>query len=219
MPYTAGDYSRAARAAIAGIAARGKLPIVTGGAGLYLRALLAGLFAGPPRSAGLRSRLRSRAETRGPLYLHRILARLDPVSAGRIHVNDVPKAMRAIEVSLAGRQPMSEAWKSGRDPLTGYRILRIGLAPEREKLYRRIDARARAMFDQGLIEETQGATRPLLAPQRTRRSRRRSIRSATGRRGSISAECLRASKPSPRRAWDIAITPNAKSPGFAVSPG
>ncbi len=155
VPYTAGDYSRAARAAIAGIAARGKLPIVTGGAGLYLHALLAGLFAGPSRSAGLRSRLRSRAETHGPLYLHRILARLDPASAGRIHVNDVPKAMRAIEVSLAGRQPMSEAWKSGRDPLTGYRILRIGLAPEREKLYRRIDARAQAMFDQGLIEETQ----------------------------------------------------------------
>lgn len=153
-PYTAGDYSRAARAAIAGITARGNLPIVTGGAGLYLRALLAGLFAGPPRSAGLRSRLRDRAETRGPLYLHRILARLDPVSASRIHVNDVPKAMRAIEVSLAGRQPMSEAWKSGRDPLTGYRIFRIGLAPERATLYRRIDARARAMFDQGLIEET-----------------------------------------------------------------
>jgi tRNA dimethylallyltransferase len=154
VPYTAGDYSRAARVAIAGIAARGKLPIVTGGAGLYLHALLAGLFAGPSRSAGLRSRLQRRAETRGPLYLHRILARLDPVSARRIHVNDVPKAMRAIEVSLAGRQPMSEAWKSGRDPLTGYRILRIGLAPEREKLYQRIDARARAMFDQGLIEET-----------------------------------------------------------------
>jgi tRNA dimethylallyltransferase len=154
-PYTAGDYSRAARAAIAGIAARGKLPIVTGGAGLYLRALLAGLFAGPPRSIGLRSRLRGRAETRGPLYLHRLLVRLDPVSAGRIHVNDVPKAMRAIEVSLAARQPMSEAWKSGRDPLAGYRILRIGLDPERGTLYRRIDARARAMFDQGLIEETE----------------------------------------------------------------
>jgi tRNA dimethylallyltransferase len=153
-PYTAGDYSRAARAAIAGITARKKLPIVTGGAGLYLRALLAGLFAAPPRSTGLRSRLRCRAEIRGPLYLHHILARLDPASAGRIHVNDVPKVVRAIEVSLAGRRPMSEAWKSGRDPLTGYRILRIGLDPDRATLYRRIDARARAMFDQGLIEET-----------------------------------------------------------------
>ena len=75
--------------------------------------------------------------------LHRLLARLDPVSAGRIHVNDVPKTMRAIEVSLAVRQPMSEVWKSGRDPLTGYRLLRIGLNPERAALYRRIDARAR----------------------------------------------------------------------------
>ena len=168
-PYTAGDYSREARAAIAGIAARGKLPIVTGGAGLYLRALLAGLFAGPPRSAGLRSRLRGRAETRGPLYLHRILARLDPVSAGRIHVNDMPKAMRAIEVSLAARQPMSEAWKSGRDPLTGYRILRIGLAPEREKLYRRIDARAHAMFDQGLDRRNKSLLAALWPTRRTRK--------------------------------------------------
>ena len=207
-PYTAGDYSRAARAAIAGITARGKLPIVTGGAGLYLRALLAGLFAGPPRSAGLRSRLRDRAETRGPLYLHRILARLDPVSAGRIHVNDVPKAMRAIEVSLAGRQPMSEAWKSGRDPLTGYRIFRIGLAPERATLYRRIDARARAMFDQGLIEETK-ALLARYGPQHARTSRQRSMRSATGRRESILRGCLRASRPSPPPVWDIATTPSA----------
>ena len=152
--YNAGDYAQAARAAIAAITARGKMPIVTGGTGLYLRALLFGLFAGPARSLPLRARLRSRAESRGPMYLHRILARLDPVSAGRIHVNDVQKAVRAIEVTLSAGQPISEAWKGGRDPLSGYRILRIGLAPVRDELYRRIDARARAMFSQGLIEET-----------------------------------------------------------------
>lgn len=154
-PYSAGDYSRAARAAIAAITARNKLPIVTGGTGLYLRALLAGLFAGPQRMESLRLRLRARAEQRGRLWVHRILARVDPASAARIHANDLPKVIRAIEVSLTGRRPMSQAWAEGRDPLTGYRILRLGLDPERGQLYERINARARQMFADGLIQETQ----------------------------------------------------------------
>ena len=153
-PYSAGDYARAARAAIATIAARGKLPIVTGGTGLYLRALLEGLFAGPQRVEPLRLRLREQAERRGKPWVHRILTRLDPVSASRIHANDLPKVIRAVEVSLTGRRPMSEAWRAGRDPLTGYRILRLGLDPERDQLYERINARARRMFADGLIEET-----------------------------------------------------------------
>ncbi|MEA2258303.1 MAG: tRNA dimethylallyltransferase [Acidobacteriaceae bacterium] len=152
--YTAGDYSRAARTSIATIDARGKLPIVTGGTGLYLRALLQGLFPGPQRSAGLRDRLLRKAETRGPAVLHRILKRLDPASAARVHANDVAKVIRAIEVTLAVGQPMSEAWKEGREPLTGYRVLRLGLDPQRPQLYERINARARAMFAEGLIEET-----------------------------------------------------------------
>ena len=152
--YTAGDYSRAARTAIATIAARGKLPIVTGGTGLYLRALLQGLFPGPQLSASLRYRLLRKAETRGPAVLHRILKRLDPASAARIHANDVAKVIRAIEVTLAAGQSMSEAWKEGREPLTGYRVLRLGLDPERLQLYERINARARVMFAEGLIEET-----------------------------------------------------------------
>ena len=154
--YTAGDYSREARAAIADTAGRGKLPIVSGGTGLYLRALLQGLFAGPQRSVALRERLLRKAETRGPVGLHRILQRLDPASAARIHANDVAKVMRAIEVTLGGSRPMSEAWKEGREPLTGYRILRIGLDPERAALYERINHRARAMFGQGLVDETRG---------------------------------------------------------------
>jgi tRNA dimethylallyltransferase len=153
--YTAGDYSREARAAISGIAGRGGLPIVTGGTGLYLRALLQGLFPGPQRSTTLRDRLLRKAETRGPDRLHRILKRLDPASAARIHANDVAKVIRAIEVTLAASRPMSEAWKEGREALTGYRVLRIGLDPERGPLYDRINARARAMFAQGLIDETQ----------------------------------------------------------------
>lgn len=155
---TAGDYARLARQAISEIAARGHLPIVTGGTGLYLRALIDGLFAGPQRSQALRSRLSRSHQRHGEGWLHRILARLDPASAARIHANDTPKLIRAIEVSLAARQPISEAWKAGRDPLTGFRILRLGLEPERKALYARIDARAAQMFAPeteggGLLEE------------------------------------------------------------------
>lgn len=152
--FTAGDYARAARQALAGIKQHGRLPIVVGGTGLYLRALLEGLFSGPPRSEDLRERLRARAAERGPSYLHRMLRRLDPASAASIHENDEPKLIRAIEVCLLARERMSELWKRGRDPLTGFRILRIGLDPDRNQLYTRINRRAAKMFDAGLIEET-----------------------------------------------------------------
>ncbi|HEX4311250.1 MAG TPA: tRNA (adenosine(37)-N6)-dimethylallyltransferase MiaA [Acidobacteriaceae bacterium] len=153
---TAGDYARLARQALVAIAARGHLPIVTGGTGLYLRALLDGLFAGPQRSEEIRDRLRNSTERHGSAWLHRILRRLDPAAAERIHANDQPKLIRAIEVCLAARQPLTEAWKSGRDPLTGYRILRIGLDPPRPDLYARLDLRAAEMFAHGLIEECRG---------------------------------------------------------------
>jgi tRNA dimethylallyltransferase len=152
---TAGEYARQARSIIGEIAARGKLPIVVGGTGLYLRALLEGLFPGPQRSEDLRQRLRQRAADRGSAHLHRILRRLDRQAAGKIHANDVPKLIRAVEVCLAGRTPMSALWEQGRDPLTGFRILRFGLNPHREDLYTRINQRARHMFDLGLVAETQ----------------------------------------------------------------
>lgn len=151
---TAGEYARQARRVITDISARGRVPIVVGGTGLYLRALLEGLFAGPQRSEGLRERLRERATERGSEYLHRILRRLDRASAEKIHANDIPKLIRAIEVCLASRQKMSEMWQQGRDPLTGFRILRLGLDPDRALLYDRINQRALRMFDQGLVEET-----------------------------------------------------------------
>jgi tRNA dimethylallyltransferase len=153
-PYTAGDYSRDGRAAIADIRSRERLPIVTGGTGLYLRALLEGLFAGPKRDEQMRERLRRSALRHDVGWLHRLLRRLDPASAERIHANDLPKLIRAIEVCLAARQPLSLALETGRDPLTGYRILRIGLNPEREALYQRINQRAAEMFSQGLMEES-----------------------------------------------------------------
>jgi tRNA dimethylallyltransferase len=152
---TAGEYARQARKVIAEINSRGHLPIVVGGTGLYLRALLEGLFPGPQRSEELRERLRERAATRGSGYLHRILGRLDPAAAEKIHANDTPKSIRAIEVCLGSRQKMTELWKQGRDPLRGFRILRLGLDPERNALYDRINQRAKRMFDDGLIDETQ----------------------------------------------------------------
>lgn len=152
---SAGEYARQARQVIGEIAARAHLPIVTGGTGLYLRALLDGLFAGPRRSEELRTRLRRRAAERGSNYLHRLLRRLDSSAAERIHANDVSKLVRAIEVCLAARRPMTELWQEGRDPLTGFRILRIGLNPERKALYARINDRAAKMFDEGLIAETE----------------------------------------------------------------
>jgi tRNA dimethylallyltransferase len=156
QPFTAGEYSRRARAALHDIASRGKLPIVTGGTGLYLRALTEGLFAGPARHEDLRVRLRRSADRHKATWLHKLLTRLDPASAARIHANDTPKLIRAIEVCLASRQPMSQilSAKTKNDPLTGFRLLRIGLNPPRAALYDRLNQRCTAMFAQGLIPET-----------------------------------------------------------------
>lgn len=152
---TAGDYARQARQALAEINGRGRLPIISGGTGLYLRALLEGIFSGPQRSEELRDDLRRRAEKSGPERLHRILRRLDPSAANRIHANDLPKVIRAIEVCVSARRPMTEILQHGREPLRGFRILRLGLNPEREALYARINQRAAKMFDDGLIAETE----------------------------------------------------------------
>jgi tRNA dimethylallyltransferase len=153
-PFTAGEYSREARDVLRTIAACGHLPIVTGGTGLYLRALTEGVFAGPARQDDLRARLRCSARAHGDVWLHRLLSRLDPASAARIHANDASKLIRAIEVCLAARKPMSEVL--ARDPLTGFRLLRIGLNPPRRQLYERVNHRCEAMFAAGLVEETRG---------------------------------------------------------------
>jgi tRNA dimethylallyltransferase len=151
-PFTAGEYSRQARACLREIASRACLPIVTGGTGLYLRALTEGLFAGPARQDDLRARLNQSQSKHGKDWLHRLLTKLDPASATRIHANDAAKLIRAIEVCLAARKPLSEVM--ARDPLTGFRMLRIGLNPPRQQLYDHLNRRAAAMFTAGLVDET-----------------------------------------------------------------
>ena len=153
--FTAGDYASRARRALSEIRAKRKLPVLAGGTGFYLRALVDGLFPGPRRDAGLRARLEQRVESKPAGYLGRLLSRLDPAAAQRIHANDKPKLIRAIEVCLAGRTPITHQWReAGRDRLMGYNVIRVGLDPEREALGARIRRRTQAMFEHGLLDET-----------------------------------------------------------------
>jgi len=149
---SAGDYARGARATIMEVLKRERVPVVVGGTGFYMRALFEGLFQGPARDPALRRRL-AHAEARRRGVLHRLLRRLDPASSARIHPRDVNKLIRAVEVCWLARRPMSELFRSGRDPLTGFRILKLGLDPPRLLLYERINRRTETMFQQGLVDE------------------------------------------------------------------
>ena len=146
--FTAGDYARAAGAAIREISARGRTAVLVGGTGFYLRGLLEGLSPGPARDDTLRARLLEK-EQRRPGSVHRILARLDPVSAARIHPNDKNKTMRALEVRLLAGAPLSAMFERGRASLSGFLPVKIGLDPPRDLLYARLNERARRMFDPG----------------------------------------------------------------------
>ena len=154
--FTAGDYAREARAVLERLRKAGKVAVLAGGAGLYFSALARGLFAGPTRDAALRKRLERTAAAKPAGYLNRLLARFDPEAAARIHPNDTPKLIRAVEVSLRAGRPMSEQWRKRGEALAGYNLLLLGLSPARESLYARIDARAAAMFEQGLMDEVEG---------------------------------------------------------------
>jgi tRNA dimethylallyltransferase len=152
--FTAGDFARAGREVLREITGRGRLPVVAGGTGFYLRALIDGLAPGPGRDEALRARLAVR-EARRAGSVHRLLSRLDPAAAQRMHPNDVPKAMRALEICLRARRPATEVFAGGRDALTGYRALKLGLFPDREKLVTRLEARVEAMFAAGLVAEAE----------------------------------------------------------------
>jgi tRNA dimethylallyltransferase len=153
--FTAGEYARRGRAILADITRRGRLPVVAGGTGFYLRALLEGLFRGPTRDEALRARLTER-EARRPGSLHRLLRRFDRAAAKRIHEKDVPKVVRALEVCLLTRRPMTELFRDGRDALEGYRTFKAGLFPGRDQLAARLNERCAGMFDTGIVEEVRG---------------------------------------------------------------
>ncbi len=150
--YNAGQFAADARRAITGITGRGRLAVLAGGTGFYLRALLQGLADGPVRDEALRERLSER-ETGRPGSLHRLLRRLDALTAARIHPNDRHKTIRALEICLLARRPASQVFAQGSRPLEGYRVLQLGLDPPRPLLHQRIAARTEAMFAQGLLEE------------------------------------------------------------------
>lgn len=150
--FTAGEYSRLARPVLREIAEGHQLPIVTGGAGFYLKALLEGLFPGPQRSDGVRERL-ARMEQKRAGSLHRILSCWDAASGLRIHSNDVNKLIRALEVMIAERQPLVEAYRKRRNTLEGFTILKLGIHPDRTLLRDRIGRRSQRMFAEGLLQE------------------------------------------------------------------
>jgi tRNA dimethylallyltransferase len=152
--FTAGAYARAASQILAEISGRGRIAVLVGGTGFYLRALLDGLSPAPERDETLRERL-GRVAARRPGALHRYLRLLDPAAAVRIHPNDGQKLIRAIEMSLLAGTPASATQSLPRRKLEGYSVLKIGLMPRRAQLYERLNRRSAAMFESGLLEETQ----------------------------------------------------------------
>ncbi|MGH9488295.1 MAG: tRNA (adenosine(37)-N6)-dimethylallyltransferase MiaA [Terriglobales bacterium] len=150
-PWTAGEYARRARPVVKEIASRGCVPILAGGTGFYLRALLSGLSPAPAADAKLRERLRRRS----PMQLHRLLQRLDPAAAACIAPRDASKAIRALELRLLTGHARGEIWQAApAQPWSTLRTLRLGLVPARAALYARINGRAVAMFAGPIQEET-----------------------------------------------------------------
>ena len=151
--FTAGEFRRRAIDVLDDLRRRGKLPIITAGTGLYLRALLEGLAEAPERSEQLRERLRQRAAKHGPLDLHRLLARMDKQAAARIAPRDTQKIIRAIEIRLLAGKSVGEVHRRGRSALAGFKIRKIGLQPPRDSLYARINARVESMIAAGWANE------------------------------------------------------------------
>jgi tRNA dimethylallyltransferase len=153
--FTAGEYRRRALDALEDLLRRGKLPILTAGTGLYLRALLEGLADAPARSEELRDRLRAKVQAHGPEHLHSLLNRLDREAANRIAPRDTQKIIRAIEIRILAGKAIGEIHRSGRSGLQGYAVTKIGLLPPRARLYAKIDARVNAMIAAGWSDEVQ----------------------------------------------------------------
>lgn len=160
QPYSAGRYARDARAEIARIHARGRVPLLTGGTGLYLRAALHGLIDGVEADAELREQLEEeqrRAERAGDAdRLYRRLAASDPEAAARIHPHDTRRIVRALEIAAETGEPTSRVRGAHRFEDSPYRVLHLALAPDRSELYARIDRRCAAMIEGGLLQEVRG---------------------------------------------------------------
>ena len=152
--YTAGEWARAAARVIDEIEARGKMAVLVGGTGFYLRALRQPFFPGPKTDERLRRRLTEIRARRGPEHLHRMLARLDPQSAAKLAARDWSRVQRALEVRLqTGRNMSEQATGHMEPPPFASRIRVFALHPPRAELYRRINERAEAHFAAGLVEE------------------------------------------------------------------
>ncbi len=154
--FSLADYVGLAEAAIEEIRGRGRVPVVVGGTGLYLRGLLRGIVAAPPRDELLRARLGRMAARFAPERLHRRLAGLDPESAARLHPGDTQRVVRALEVALSGGPTWSElleregTWATGRER---YVALKVGLGMDGARLAERFGRRVEAFFEAGLVAE------------------------------------------------------------------
>jgi tRNA dimethylallyltransferase len=151
--YSAARYAREAAAVIRDITARGRLPILVGGTGLYYRALTRGFFPGPGRDAALRARLERTAARRGPERLHRLLARIDPPSADRIQPRDQKRLIRALEVYFLTGRPITQHFAATEPPLPEYRVVSFALRLPSEVIAERVAKRVHAQFEQGLLDE------------------------------------------------------------------
>lgn len=151
--YSAGQYMVQARETCADITSRGRIPVVTGGTGLYLRALLQGMFEGPSREEEIRERLKIISGKKGTSFLHKWLSLKDPLAAEQVKPSDEVRLIRALEVRITTGSTISSL-RGQEQPLTGYRIVKIGLNPERSLLYERINKRTVQMFAAGLLDET-----------------------------------------------------------------
>jgi tRNA dimethylallyltransferase len=151
--FSMGDFVRFAERAIAGIARRGRLPVLVGGTGLYLRALLRGVAVAPRRVPRLRERLRALAGRRGLPFVHRMLHRLDPAAAAALPRNDRQRIVRALEVRLATGRSLTEIIREEPFGSERYDAIKIGLDMDRTRLYRRIDERVDRFFAAGLVAE------------------------------------------------------------------
>jgi tRNA dimethylallyltransferase len=151
--YSAARYAREAAAVIRDITARGRLPILVGGTGLYYRALTRGMFEGPSRDEPLRRRLERVAGRRGPGCLHRWLKRVDPPSAERIQVPDVKRLVRALEVWILTGRPLTEHFAETASPLADFEVTAVALRIPEEQTMERVARRVDAQFAQGLLDE------------------------------------------------------------------